>query len=383
MTSKERVWATVRGKPVDRVPVFHWINAHAGARMMAEFRPSGRWWLNALSRFAWKRFHGGGELWRAAPLFYDVHSYNWANEYGMDLGSDILFMSHSTPWMWTKMRYEKGRVIFRDMYGVVRAVGHGIYPDVVDYPIKNIHDLGKYVLPSPSEDRRYDCVRDMRRRYPGASLAVETWGVTDFTGTSMFGFENFHMMLFDYPEEVGKFVRAFVDLQLAFARRSVNAGADIVAILDDYGYNNATMMSMKSWREFVFPELKRMVAEVHEMGALAMLHSCGYQVPLLDSYVEAEIDMLQAFQPFAGNDFKAAHEKYGKELIFVTGIDIQSGERWSPEELRKDIISNYKIGGRNGGHVLGTTHELQYTMPLENVKALFKTVGEIQQGMHD
>ena len=40
MTSRERVQATVRGLPVDRVPVMTWLNPHAGCRMIAELQPA-------------------------------------------------------------------------------------------------------------------------------------------------------------------------------------------------------------------------------------------------------------------------------------------------------------------------------------------------------
>ena len=40
MTSRERVLATIEGKPVDRVPVMHWPNPHAAVKCMAEYQPA-------------------------------------------------------------------------------------------------------------------------------------------------------------------------------------------------------------------------------------------------------------------------------------------------------------------------------------------------------
>jgi uroporphyrinogen-III decarboxylase len=113
-----------------------------------------------------------------------------------------------------------------------------------------------------------------------------------------------------------------------------------------------------------------------------MLHSCGYQMPFLEHYVEAELDLLQSFQPKAGNDFAAAYAQYGDRLAFATGIDTQRGETMTPQELRREILDNYAIGKTKGRHILGTTHMIQYAMPLENLRALFGTVQEIQAGLH-
>jgi uroporphyrinogen decarboxylase len=135
------------------------------------------------------------------------------------------------------------------------------------------------------------------------------------------------------------------------------------------------------WKEFSWPYLRRMVDAAHEAGALCMLHSCGYQMPLLPYYAEAGIDLLQSFQPKAGNDLAQALREYGDRLGFVTGIDIQRGESMRPDELRDEILANWRIG-RGKRFILGTTHEIQYTMPLANVGAILATAREIRAGQH-
>jgi uroporphyrinogen-III decarboxylase len=136
------------------------------------------------------------------------------------------------------------------------------------------------------------------------------------------------------------------------------------------------------WETLTYPHLKRFVQAAHESGALFMLHSCGYQMPFLEYYVAAGVDVLQSFQPKAGNDFETAYDRYGDRLAFATGIDIQQGEAMSPQALRESILQSYRTGQRKGRHILAMTHMLQYTMPLDNVHVIFDTVAEIQQGVH-
>jgi len=388
MSSRERVHATARGLPVDRVPVFIWIEAHAGARMMAEFRPSRNWSWNLLARFFWKRFRAGGtfnsrEIWRIAPLYFDVHTFNCANAYALELGSDIVLASHSTPWQYTKYLYRDGHILFKDLYGVTRGMGSGIYPDMVRPAINEIKDLETYRFPDFRDERRYNIFRKYRKAFPDKSIAAEVWGTQDFTATSLFGMEKFMMFLVDYPEEMKKFMERWADHHIEAVRRSVAAGADLVMIEDDYGYDQRPLISPRMWKEFTYQHLKRLSDAVHETGALTILHSCGFQMPFLEHYVQAGIDMLHAFQPMAGNDFKAAHEKFGDQLTFITGIDIQRGEMMSAGQLKQDMVNSYRIGGRKGHHVLGTTHEIQYTMPGPNLRAIFETLDEIQQGRYD
>jgi uroporphyrinogen-III decarboxylase len=54
----------------------------------------------------------------------------------------------------------------------------------------------------------------------------------------------------------------------------------------------------------------------------------------------------------------------------------------TPAEFRDDILDFYRTGKAKRRHILGTTHELQYTMPDDNIKILFETVKDIQAGKY-
>ncbi len=384
MASRERVRASYKRQAVDRAPIFIWMNAHTGCKMMAEYKPGRFRRRNVLARFLWGRFKKGGyfnakELWRTAPMMFDIHTFNYANEYALDLGSDILLASFATPWNYTKIYRENGSFRFYDIFGVTRAMGHGIYPDMIDPPIKNIEDTKTYRFPDTSDEKLYDMFRKARARYPDVYIGAEVWGPQDFTNTSLFGTESFMLKLVEYPDEMKEFLRKWTECQRDILVRSIRAGADAAFIEDDYGYDHRTFISMDMWREFTRPNLKTLVDAAHEEGAEVILHSCGYQMPLLPEYVELGIDMLQAFQPKAGNDFAEAYEKYGDKLTFITGIDIQLGESMTPGQLKEDMLGYYRRAPSGNGLILGATHEVQYTMPDENIRTIFETTGEIQR----
>jgi len=387
MTSRERVLATARGLPADRTPVFLWINAHAGCKLMAGYRPARRALWNALARLFWKKFEQGAteakEIWRLAPLLFDVHTFNWANAYSLELGADMVLASFATPWRYASFYRKDGRIMMKDIYGVHRALGCGIYPDMVEPAIKTIEDAESYRFPDPHDERLYSIFRRYRRDYPEACIAAEVWGTQDFTATSLFGMERFMIFLVDHPEKMKRFMDRWADFNLQVALNSLRAGADVVFIEDDYGYDNRPLISLEMWKEFTYPRLKKLIDAAHEAGAPAVLHSCGYQMPFLEHYVEAGLDMLHSFQPKAGNDFKKAYAEYGDRLTFITGIDIQRGESMTPAELKAEIIENYRIGRAKGRLVLGTSHEIQHTMPDENAAAIFETVRKIQAGVYD
>jgi uroporphyrinogen-III decarboxylase len=384
MTSRERVFAAVKGLPVDRVPVMYWFNPHAACRLMAEFFPApGRIW-NLVGKRAWKIFAKGSRLLNeeqrnALPLIIQIYANA---EYPLALGADIADLPFGTASFWGKLDLKNGKVRARDAFGSLRGMG-GIYMEVIEPAIKTIEDLKNFKLPDVSGSEHYDRIRKFRKDNPGACIIADNFGVQDLPHTQLWEMSKMMMALYDYPEEVKAFQSQFADWNIEVARKSLQAGADMVFLYDDYGYNNKTLISMKMWKEFTYPHLKRQIEAAHEAGGLVMLHSCGYQMPFLPYYVEAGLDILQTFQPKAGNDFSAAYAQFGDKLAFATGIDVQLGESMTAGELRESIIRSYRTGGHNGRHILGMTHMLQYTMPAENIRAILETVRDIQAGKLD
>ncbi|MBF9018701.1 MULTISPECIES: uroporphyrinogen decarboxylase family protein [unclassified Oceanispirochaeta] len=388
MTSRERVLAVTQGKSVDRIPVFYWLNPHGGIKMMSNVRKARRFTTQLKGQAQWKLFRKGGgplipeSLGRGLPLLFEG---TLNREYVRDLGSDTALVE-----TWykpvegkTKYKIRKNDVIVKNnAFGEDYAMGSGIYMDVTDNPIKTAEDLVKYRFPDSFDPSIYAPLSAARKKDPEAFLMGTVFGSQDYPGASLAPMTEWMMWFYDCPDKVADFQKRMADWSIEVARRCIRAGADAVFIYDDYGFDNQTFLPPDLWRETTYIHLKRIIDAIHEEGALAVLHSCGYQMPLLGDYVEAGLDMLQAFQPKAGNDFKEAYGKYGKDLTFITGIDVQQGESMSPEELREDILRFYRIGGEKGHHILGMSHMMQHTMPVENMQTMLKTVEEIQSGVH-
>jgi uroporphyrinogen-III decarboxylase len=384
MTSRERVQATVRGEPVDRVPVMTWLNPHAGLRLMAEFQPASNRLAQYLGKWLWKNFKNeNGFFSEDVRAFLPIFYWGYVNQgYALDCGSDLVSVGLGITKVADKIWREDGRLRVRDAFGSIRGMG-SVFLDVIRPAVGSIEDLVNLELPDASEKKRYDKIRKFRAKHPGACLYGESFGVQDLPSTQLWDMSAFMLALYDSPDEVKAFQARFNDYNIDVSRRMIEAGADVILIYDDYGTTGSPLTSLAMWKEFSYPHLKKHIEAIHDAGGLAMLHSCGLQTPFLDYYVEAELDILQSFQPGAGNDFAEAYGRLGDRLTFSTGIDVQQGERMTPDELRDDILRAYRIGGRNGRHILGYSHMLQYTMPAENIAMLLETVRNIQEGRYD
>jgi len=245
MTSRERVLAAIRGRPVDRVPVQYWLNPHMGCRMIAEHRPAREVKATLVGRALWRRFVRRGEMngdeWsRALP---NVMIGYCNGSYLATLGADIAFASIGSfkrlGRMLGMIRRENGRMLIRDPLGCVRRVG-GIYLDVVEPPVRQIEDLREFALP-PLDDATD--VRVLRRSWPDVCIAVEVSGVQQVLSDILWDQASFSLALYDHPEQIVAFQRRLADWTIAQAKSAVAAGADIVFIGDDYGATDRTRES--------------------------------------------------------------------------------------------------------------------------------------------
>ena len=94
--------------------------------------------------------------------------------------------------------------------------------------------------------------------------------------------------LLERPEWVCDLLERCVEVEIAFARAQVAAGADIVGLGDAV----ASQISPRMNRRFALPYEQRIFDAVHEMGALARLHICGNTRHILPDMAQSGADIL-------------------------------------------------------------------------------------------
>ena len=375
MTSRERVLAAARHEPVDRLPVMLWVEPHAMLKMsQGAVRPS-----NPAVRFLFdgienvKNALPEGQARGATPFL----TYLCAVDYLSQLGTDIVEFSWFDPLTYIKaVRLDNGKIVAKDVYGVERSM-MGLYLEVSKVPCATPEELDRYKFPHLSNRGLYEGIKLFKKTHPGLAVAVDVPGIQDVSQWFM-GMENLYMWMALYPDVIKRFFEKFLLHTIELTKGIMQAGADIITILDDYGAQKRMLISKRMWEEFSFPCLKRQCEEVHRRGGVVMLHSCGYVQPLLGGIVDAGVDIIQSFQPAAGNDFRTAKAEFGDRICFATGIDSQTLGGKTPAEVRESILESVSIGAPGGGYILSTNHALQVDAPDENIKALFDTLEEIK-----
>jgi uroporphyrinogen-III decarboxylase len=131
----------------------------------------------------------------------------------------------------------------------------------------------------------------------------------------------------------------------------------------------------------VAPHYKRLCDWVHANTSWkTYLHSCGSIYGYIQEWIDAGIDILNPVQISAANmEPHKLMEEFGGQVVFWGGgCDTQHVlPNGTPEEIREHVRENLSIfASGNGGYVFTQVHNIQQTVPVENVEAMLVAAHE-------
>ena len=177
-----------------------------------------------------------------------------------------------------------------------------------------------------------------------------------------------------------------IDIAIANYEKLWNALGDKVDVVltcgTDFGSQESQFCSIDTFRELWLPHYRRMNDWIHQHTTWKIFkHSCGAIIPILPGLIEAGFDIINPVQINAkGMDSCYLKKEFGSYLTFWGGgIDTQRILPFgTPEEIRRHVLEQCEILGKDGGFVFNTVHNIQANVPIENVIALFTTLKSIR-----
>lgn len=148
---------------------------------------------------------------------------------------------------------------------------------------------------------------------------------------------------------------------------------------NDFGTQDALLMSRSMWRDFYFDNICKLTALAHSHGLKVMMHSCGAVRPLIPLFVEAGVDILDPIQVSAkGMELASLAAEFGDQIVFHGGIDTQHLlPKGSPEEVGDAVRAALKLFDGRGNYILAPSQILGTDIPLENVLAMYRAAAVV------
>jgi hypothetical protein len=160
-------------------------------------------------------------------------------------------------------------------------------------------------------------------------------------------------------------------------RQAVGDRIDVAVMSGtDFGSQNGPFISPEAYREIYKPLHKKMNDWVHANTRWkTFYHTCGSIVRFMDDFADAGIDILNPVQiSAAGMSPEFLKRAYGSAFVFWGGaVDAQHTLSFgSPEQVKEEASRNAAVFSRGGGFVFTNVHNIQATVPTENLMALFE-----------
>lgn len=148
----------------------------------------------------------------------------------------------------------------------------------------------------------------------------------------------------------------------------------------DFGSQRGPFISPKAYRDLYMPFHKTVNDWIHTNTQWkSMIHSCGSIYQLMPDIVEAGFDILNPVQTGAAEmDPQRLKDEFGDRITFWGGgIDTQKTLPFGTvENIHDEVQARMRIFGPGGGFVFNSIHNVQASVPVESLMALFEAVSQ-------
>ena len=199
----------------------------------------------------------------------------------------------------------------------------------------------------------------------GFSLYERAW--------TLRGMMNLMMDFYDHPDFVHELLAAIADYNIMQIQEALKYDIDALYFGDDWGQQRGLQMGPRLWREFIYPQLKRMYGVVREAGKYIFIHSCGDVDELFDDLIAIGLDCFNPFQPEV-MDVYALMRRYRGRLVFHGGLSTQRTLPYGTIEDVRQETERLLRAGAAGGYIFAPAHAVEGDVPVENMVTMIETV---------
>jgi uroporphyrinogen decarboxylase len=323
MNPLERLHARLAGKPVDRVPNFDILMGFA-ARYIG---------VKLADYFLDHRVLCAATLAMVEPFGVDVVSIiSDSYREPADLGAQIEFPEDNLP------------LCRRPLLAEVAGLGK----------LKPLNSPGR---------RMGDIVEGVKLLHEqvGGQIPVMGWVEGALAQAVVLrGDSELMLDIHDRPEYVSELLEFCCELEIAFARWQIAAGADIIGLGDAI----ASQVSPRMYRQLALPYEQRIFRVVHDLGALARLHICGNTTRILADMPLSGADIIDIDWMV---DIRLAAQAFGNGPALVGNFDpVAVMLNGTPQQVEAAVRYCVENGGSK--YISAAGCEIPEGTPVENLR---------------
>ena len=204
---------------------------------------------------------------------------------------------------------------------------HGDMGQVANIAVEDLDDLSALKTPDASDPARYAEWTDLLEKAERMEKYVVCCNTSYFFERAHFlhGFENTMMDIALKPDAMKIFLEHIAEYHfktLDVIERDFRGRVHGYRCTDDWGTQNAPLVSPATFADMFLPLYKKIFDRVHELEMDVWMHSCGQILDILPMLVEAGLDVVNLTQP---NIFPISRlAEFKGEVAFEMCVDEQT-----------------------------------------------------------
>lgn len=188
------------------------------------------------------------------------------------------------------------------------------------------------------------------------------------------GMEDLMVYIKSEPNAVRELLERIMDFQLGIARHYLGLGIELAQCGDDLGTQTGLLMSPKSIMDLFVPQYRRLFSLYRQRGVLIEFHSCGHIMPLLETFIDLGINILNPVQASA-NDLETMRRITLGRMALHGGISSSLLVAGPPEAIAAEVKNRIRQLGSSGGYFCAPDQEMpwppEHEQAFEHALALF------------
>lgn len=264
-------------------------------------------------------------------------------------------------------------------FGDLRTrMGHAEYmADMADYDANRSQafaDVGEVLafqpkdrLPEVGHDemvRRFD--RHYRANCQALPDTVNMTGiyVTCVSGLiDLFGWELLLEAIGEDPLRMGRLTNEYCDWISCYFAALADSVAPVVMVHDDLVWTSGPIFDPVWYREFVFPNYRKLIAPLVEAGKRVIFTADGNYTAFVDDIAESGV---HGFVMEPTTDMALVAERYGRTHFFVGNADTRILLSGSPAAIESEVLRCMEIGKVCPGFVMAVGNHIPPNTPVES-----------------
>ncbi len=312
-----------------------------------------------------------------------MHSYRYATlrRHGVDFAAILARYpsdySQATPSRDTLEGSDRGSTT--DEWGITWVkLNDGYMGQPKGHPLENWDNFEDYRIPDPDPSKS---VFLRHHRGDAGGIASEDKYVCMYGGNLferlqwLRGMRNVFVDLHTKNARLLELADAVVDYDIALSKIWCERGADGIVFSDDWGTQDALMVSPSLWRRIFRPRYRKMFSAVRRLGAKVHFHSDGFILNIVSDLIDLGVDVLNP--QLNVHNMDELERICGGRICIRGGLDRQTVLPYgSPAQVRRHVLEAIQhFAVYDGGWI--ACGELGPDVPLANCEAMMKSFFEL------